>query len=66
MDIAPTKPLAVLLHNLSADDSRRLSDNQLLQNLAKLDSITVLTVADTAPDNAAQLFDSRDNLGGSD
>ncbi len=57
MDIAPTKPLPVLLRNLSADDSRRLSNNQqLLQNLAKLDSITVLTATDTAPASAAQLL----------
>ncbi len=63
MDIAPTKPLPLLLRNLSADDSRRLEQNQaLLLNLAKLDSITVLSTADTAPACAAQLLGSMDLL----
>ncbi len=63
MDIAPTKPLPVLLRNLSAEDSRRLEQNRaLLLNLAKLDSITVLTAADTAPASAAQLLGAMDLL----
>jgi valyl-tRNA synthetase len=63
MDIAPTKPLPLLLRNLSSDDSRRLEQNQaLLLNLAKLDSITVLTTTDTAPACAAQLLGSMDML----
>lgn len=61
MDIAPTKPLPVLLRNLSAEDSRRLEQNRaLLLNLAKLDSITVLTDADTAPASATQLLGAMD------
>jgi len=48
---------------LSAEDSRRLEQNQaLLLNLAKLDSITVLSTADTAPACAAQLLGSMDLL----
>ncbi|ALZ77355.1 valine--tRNA ligase [Rheinheimera sp. F8] len=63
MDIAPTKPLPVLLRNLSAEDSRRLEQNRaLLLNLAKLDSITVLTDADTAPASATQLLGAMDLL----
>ncbi|WP_348728486.1 valine--tRNA ligase [Rheinheimera texasensis] len=63
MDIAPTKPLPVLLRNLSAEDNRRLEQNRaLLLNLAKLDSITVLTAADTAPASAAQLLGAMDLL----
>ena len=62
MDIAPTKPLPLLLRNMSAEDSRRLEQNQaLLLNLAKLDSITVLTT-ETAPACAAQLLGSMDLL----
>jgi valyl-tRNA synthetase len=63
MDIAPTKPLPVLLRNLSAEDSRRLEQNRaLLLNLAKLDSITVLGEADTAPASATQLLGAMDLL----
>jgi valyl-tRNA synthetase len=63
MDIAPTKPLPVLLRNLSTDDERRLTQNQaLLQNLAKLDSIQVLSASDTAPASATQLLGGMDLL----
>ncbi|MDZ7870120.1 MAG: valine--tRNA ligase [Rheinheimera sp.] len=63
MDIAPTKPLPVLLRNLSAEDSRRLEQNRaLLLNLAKLDSITVLGDTDTAPASATQLLGAMDLL----
>ena len=63
MDIAPTKPLPVLLRNLSADDSRRLADNQaLLLNLAKLESITVLGATESAPASATQLLGAMDIL----
>ena len=63
MDIAPTKPLPVLLRNLSADDSRRLAANEaLLLNLAKLESITVLEAGATAPASATQLLGAMDIL----
>ncbi len=63
MDIAPTKPLPVLLRQLSGDDQRRLQDNEaLLLNLAKLDSITVLDAAATAPASATQLLGGMDIL----
>jgi len=50
MDIAPSKPLPVLLNNVSADDQRRLDENeQFLSALAKLESIKVLTASDVIP-----------------
>jgi valyl-tRNA synthetase len=63
MDIAPTKPLPVLLRNLTSEDARRLEQNRaLLLNLAKLESITVLGADDTAPASAAQLLGAMDLL----
>ncbi len=63
MDIAPTKPLPVLLRNLTSEDARRLEQNRaLLLNLAKLDSITVLGADDTAPASATQLLGAMDLL----
>ncbi len=53
MDIAPSKPLPVLLKNVSAEDQRRLSDNeQFISALAKLESITVLADDDNGPASA--------------
>ncbi len=63
MDIAPSKPLSVLVRNLTADDSRRLQSNMaFLQNMAKLEAITVLADGDTAPACAAQLLGKMDIL----
>ncbi len=63
MDIAPSKPLPVLLRNLTAQDHSRLEQNRaLIQNLAKLESITVLGPQDTAPASAAQLLGAMDLL----
>ena len=53
MDIAPSKPLPVLLKNVNADDQRRLSENeQFISALAKLESITVLANDDNGPASA--------------
>ena len=53
MDIAPSKPLPVLLKNVNADDQRRLSENeQFISALAKLESITVLATDDNGPASA--------------
>jgi valyl-tRNA synthetase len=50
MDIAPSKPLNVLLKNVSDINQRRLTDNeQFLAALAKLESITVLADDEQAP-----------------
>lgn len=63
MDIAPSKPLSVLVRNLTSDDSRRLQNNMaFLQNMAKLEAITVLADGDTAPACAAQLLGKMDIL----
>jgi valyl-tRNA synthetase len=54
MDIAPSKPLPVLLKNVSELDLRRLTENeQFLSSLAKLESINVLTEDDQGPASAS-------------
>jgi len=53
MDISPSKPLPVLLKNVSADDQRRLSNNeQFISALAKLECIEVLANDDNGPASA--------------
>ncbi|ALU44187.1 valine--tRNA ligase [Pseudoalteromonas rubra] len=53
MDISPSKPLSVLLANVSEQDQRRLDDNQaFLSSLAKLEDIKVLASKDDAPASA--------------
>jgi len=54
MDIAPSKPLSVLVKNASVDDQRRINDNlAFLSALAKLDSVTELTADEPAPLSAS-------------
>ncbi|MEA3405142.1 MAG: valine--tRNA ligase [Pseudomonadota bacterium] len=56
MDIAPSKPLPVLLTGLSDNDQAWLNNNQLfLQTLAKLESIEVLANEADAPESAVAL-----------
>jgi valyl-tRNA synthetase len=56
MNIGPGKPLAVFVKNASAEDQRRLSENDaLLKKLAKLESITVLADDAEAPLSATAL-----------
>jgi valyl-tRNA synthetase len=63
MNIAPGKPLSILLRNVNSEEQRRLSENEsFLMNLAKLDSITVLDADDQAPTCATQLIGSMDLL----
>ena len=53
MDIAPSKPLPVLLKNVSDNDQRRLNENeQFLSALAKLESIQVLADNEEGPASA--------------
>jgi len=53
MDIAPSKPLPVLLKNVSSEDQRRLDENeQFLSALAKLESIQVLSDDEEGPASA--------------
>ena len=54
MDIAPSKPLPVLLKNVTSEDQRRLTENQqFLSALAKLESIEVLNADDNGPASAS-------------
>jgi len=56
MNIAPSKPLPVLLQNGSAEDKNRLERNALfLQRLARTESITWLGAGDSAPESATSL-----------
>ena len=63
MNIAPSKPLTVLLRNLNTEEQRRLNQNQnFLMVMAKLDSITVLDSDEKAPASATQLVGNMDVL----
>jgi valyl-tRNA synthetase len=56
MDIAPGKPLPVLLNKVSDQDQAWLENNRLfLMTLAKLDSITLLANDNEAPESAISL-----------
>ncbi|MDI2593929.1 valine--tRNA ligase [Pseudomonas sp. 681] len=56
MNIGPGKPLNLFLKNVSAEDQRRLTENEaLLKKLARLESITVLAAGEEAPLSATAL-----------
>lgn len=56
MDIAPGKPLPVLLQNGSGSDQEKLTKHQtLLHHLARLESATWLNTEATAPESAIAL-----------
>lgn len=56
MDIAPSKPLSVILRHVGDEDARRLEQNKtFLSGLAKLEQIDVLAQGDTAPMSATGL-----------
>lgn len=57
MDIAPSKPLSVLLRNTSDEDKRRLEENTIfLQAIAKLEEMTVLSEGEQTPACATSLL----------
>ncbi|QOL25862.1 valine--tRNA ligase [Thalassotalea sp. LPB0316] len=57
MDIAPSKPLPVLLKNVGSEDQRRLAENeQFLSALAKLESIQVLADGEEGPASATAVI----------
>jgi valyl-tRNA synthetase len=59
MDIAPSKPLPVLLRNTSREDIRRLEENAIfLHSIAKLETVTILNPEDKAPACATSLLGS--------
>ena len=63
MNIAPSKPLSILLRNVNSEEQRRLSENEsFLMNLAKLEHITVLAAGVPAPTCATQLIGNMDLL----
>ena len=56
MNIAPSKPLPILIQNGSSTDQKRLKNNSsLLSVLAKTESITWLNEGEEAPDSATSL-----------
>jgi valyl-tRNA synthetase len=56
MNIAPSKPLPVLLQNGSAADEQSLTNNRsYLQKLARLESITWLSPDEASPESAIAL-----------
>ncbi len=56
MNIAPGKPLPVLLANASSQDAARLEANTaFFRSLAKLESVTLLAAGEEAPESATAL-----------
>ncbi len=56
MNIPPSKPLPVLLENISANDEKYLPQADIyLQKFGRIESITCLTAEDTAPESAIAL-----------
>lgn len=63
MNISPGKPLDALLRNASPDASRRVNDNpEVLQSLARLTGIRLLTAGETAPGAVSKLLDGAELL----
>ncbi len=63
MNIAPSKPLEVLLRGASADAQRRVNDNRsFLLNLARLQSITLLDDGDKGPVSVTKIIDGAELL----
>ena len=59
MDIAPGKPVPVLIQNASADDAERIARfTDSVSFLARLESIRVLSASDEAPQSATALLGS--------
>jgi valyl-tRNA synthetase len=58
MDISPGKPLPVLLHNASDEDSRRADElRSLLERVGRVESVTRLGNGDEPPASATALLD---------
>ncbi len=56
MDIAPGKPLPVLCENVSAENAGRIESHKtLLTNIARIESITVLSDTEQSPESATAL-----------
>ncbi|MFC3394179.1 valine--tRNA ligase [Brenneria rubrifaciens] len=63
MNIAPGKPLEVLLRNVSAEAQRRVEENlSFIQTLARLESITLLPAGDKGPVSVTKLIEGAELL----
>lgn len=63
MNIAPSKALDVLLRNCSADDQRRVQENQsFIARLARLGSIALLPAGEKGPVSVTKLVDGAELL----
>lgn len=63
MNIAPGKPLEVLLRDATAEAQRRVEENRsFIQTLARLENITVLPAGDKGPVSVTKLIDGAELL----
>ncbi|MEQ9887872.1 valine--tRNA ligase [Pectobacterium zantedeschiae] len=63
MNIAPGKPLDVLLRDATAESQRRVEENRsFIQTLARLESITLLPAGDKGPVSVTKLIDGAELL----
>ncbi|WP_036773682.1 valine--tRNA ligase [Photorhabdus australis] len=63
MNIAPGKPLEVLLRNADADAQRRIAENlNFIQAMGRLSSVTLLPVGRDAPISVTKLIDGAEVL----
>ncbi|ACS87317.1 valine--tRNA ligase [Musicola paradisiaca] len=63
MNIAPSKPLVLLLRDASANAARRVQDNLgFIQTLARLESITLLPAGDKGPVSVTKLIEGTELL----
>ncbi|QHQ20437.1 valine--tRNA ligase [Pectobacterium brasiliense] len=63
MNIAPGKPLEVLLRDVTAEAQRRVEENRsFIQTLARLESITPLPAGDKGPVSVTKLIDGAELL----
>ncbi|MCL6327322.1 valine--tRNA ligase [Pectobacterium polaris] len=63
MNIAPGKPLEVLLRDVTAEALRRVEENRsFIQTLARLESITLLPAGDKGPVSVTKLIDGAELL----
>ncbi|WP_446469957.1 valine--tRNA ligase [Xenorhabdus stockiae] len=63
MNIAPSKPLEVLLRDANADAQRRVAENlNFLQAMGRLSSVTVLAAGEEAPVSVTKLINGAEVL----
>ncbi|MCL6361031.1 valine--tRNA ligase [Pectobacterium polaris] len=63
MNIAPGKPLEVLLRDVTAEAQRRVEENRsFIQTLARLESITLLPAGDKGPVSVTKLIEGTELL----